>query len=68
MGNCIRVLREERNLTQWQLADKVGVSQSTVACWESGRMCPLRHRAETLAEVFNVPLAFLLAHRKRLFT
>lgn len=67
IGNAIRNLRIERELTQDQLGKKVGVSQSGVASWESGRTCPSVKRAQLLAVVFNVPLEFILGHRKRLF-
>lgn len=67
IGNAIKNLRKERGLTQEQLANKCGVTQSAVASWESGRTCPKTKKATTLAYVFNVPLEFILGHRKRMF-
>jgi transcriptional regulator with XRE-family HTH domain len=57
----------ERQLSQEQLGKKCGVTQSAVASWESGRTCPKTKKAQTLAIVFNVPLEFILGHRKKLF-
>lgn len=36
-GDRIRTLRKERDLTQLQLAEYVGVSQTAVAAWEKGK-------------------------------
>lgn len=36
-GIRIRTLRKERDLTQLQLAEYVGVSQTAVAAWETGK-------------------------------
>lgn len=67
IGNAIRQLRMERGLTQEQLGKKCGVTQSGVASWESGRICPSVKKAQLLAITFNVPLEFILGHRKTLF-
>ena len=36
----IKQLRKENRLTQVELADKLGVSVSTVAMWETGKRTP----------------------------
>ena len=36
----VKELRERLGLTQLAFAEKVGVSQSTVACWETGQRTP----------------------------
>lgn len=36
-GDRIRTLRKDRDLTQLQLAEYVGVSQTAVAAWETGK-------------------------------
>lgn len=35
-GTVIKELREKNNMTQLQLADKLGVSDKTVSKWETG--------------------------------
>ncbi len=67
IGNAIKQLRLKRELSQEQLGKKVGVTQSAVASWESGRTCPKVNAAKALADEFNVPLEYILGHRKRLF-
>lgn len=67
IGNAIKNLRLKHFMTQVQLAKKLGVTQSAVASWELGRTCPKTKRAQMLAVIFNVPLEFILGHRKSLF-
>lgn len=33
----LQKLRSEKNLSQEQLADKIGVSRQTISAWESGK-------------------------------
>lgn len=35
-GAVIKELREKNNITQLQLADKLGVSDKTISKWETG--------------------------------
>jgi transcriptional regulator with XRE-family HTH domain len=67
IANAIKTLRERRQWTQEQLATRINVTQSTVASYESGRICPSVKAAKLLAIEFNVPLEFILAHRRTLF-
>lgn len=55
IGRKIRVMREARGLTQKQLADAIGKSESAVAMYEAGKRRPKDDTAEALADVFNVP-------------
>ena len=40
IGMFFRTLREEKHLTQEQLAEIIGVSNRTVSRWENGRNIP----------------------------
>ena len=40
IGKRIATLRAARGITQWQLAERVGLSRSAVAQWESGYSSP----------------------------
>ena len=40
LNDNIKKFREEKNLTQQQLADKLYVSRQTVCRWEKGSRCP----------------------------
>jgi transcriptional regulator with XRE-family HTH domain len=50
----IKTLREKRGLTQYQLADQLFVSRSTVAKWEQGRGLPAKDTLKELADFFCV--------------
>jgi transcriptional regulator with XRE-family HTH domain len=50
----IRELRDEKGLTQVQLAHEAGVTPSTVYKWEAGRVVPDVIRLRTLARLFEV--------------
>lgn len=36
IGNFIEIKRREKNLTQEQLAERLGISNKTVSKWENG--------------------------------
>ena len=48
-GTMIRRLREERKMTQQQLADLINVSDKTISKWETGRGYPDISLIEPLA-------------------
>lgn len=48
--------RKRDNLSQRELADKIGVSPSTIGMYESGKRFPTHEIEEALADVFNVSL------------
>lgn len=48
--------RKIANLSQKALAEKVGVSESTVYNWEKGNTEPTVSQAKLIAEVCNRPL------------
>jgi len=52
----IRLLREEQGLSQFDLANKVGVTPSTVYNWERGKYEPRYSQMRALAFAFGVPM------------
>ncbi|MBP6989739.1 helix-turn-helix transcriptional regulator [Candidatus Shapirobacteria bacterium] len=54
MKNKIKIFRTMSNLTQEQLADKVGVSRQTVVAIESDRYLPSLGLAFKIAQLFKV--------------
>ena len=40
LGEKIQKLRQERNLTQKELADKLGITTGIIAVWESDETTP----------------------------
>ena len=54
LGKFISMRRNHMKLTQEELADKVGVSKSAVAKWETDGGLPDRDNLKKLSEVINV--------------
>ncbi len=53
MRNTLKVERAKMNLTQQQLADKVGVSRQTINSIEGERYVPSTVLALKISEIFN---------------
>ncbi len=60
LGRRIRLLREMAGLNQQQLANKVGISRSAVAFWETGRSGHVGKHLGALAEALGVDAEVLL--------
>lgn len=58
--NKIKYLRGKANMTQAQLAQKVGVSQKAVAKWEVGRSLPRADKLVCLANALDSSVDELL--------
>lgn len=61
LGSRIRALRQERKMTQQQIADLLGVDRGNVSRYEKGEQLPESARLPRLAEALGVTLAELLA-------
>ena len=60
-GAMIKRLREDRNITQQQLAECIGVSDKTVSKWETGRGYPDLTLIEPLATTLGVSVIELFS-------
>lgn len=60
LGKKIRAHRDELGLTQAELADKLGLTYSSVSQWESGRATPRTPILRQLAELFDTTVADLM--------
>jgi transcriptional regulator with XRE-family HTH domain len=58
--NRIKDLRKEFNLTQQELAAKIGVSRSTVAMWETSGSSPDVDFLNILSDYFCVSVDYLI--------
>ncbi len=57
LGNHIRKLRFENNeMSQQNLADKIGVTRMTIYSIEKGKYVPSTVLALKIARVFNIPV------------
>lgn len=58
--NIFRKLRTSSNLTQSAIAEKIGISRSTIGMYETGAREPDFETLEKIADYFNVDIDFLL--------
>ena len=60
--NRLKELRQERKLTQQELAKQIGVSKLTILNWEKGEHQIKSDKAQQLADFFEVPVGYLLGY------
>jgi len=60
MYSPIKKLRREKGLTQVQLAQELGVDQTSVSKWESGKANPTKEYEDKLVEFFGVSVEVLM--------
>lgn len=56
LGNKITELRKQLNLSQEELAEKVGVTRQTISKWELEETTPDINQAKKLSNIFNISL------------
>ena len=64
IGECIKSLRKENQLTQQQLADKLFISQDTISLWERNKSTPDAKAIVELCKIFDVSADYLLDIKK----
>lgn len=63
-GKKMQELRKKNNLSQEDLAEKVGVARQTISKWELGETSPDLKQANILSEVFGVSIDSLLNNKE----
>ena len=63
--NRLKELRENKHMSQQQLANKLGVAQGTVGNWESGIREPNFNTAKKIASYFGVTVSYLLGETEK---
>ena len=61
LGDTIRSKREERDMTQQELAEILHVTRQTVSRWESGSRCPDLILSKKIADIFDISLDELVS-------
>ena len=64
IGKFILQKRKEKNLTQEQLAEKLGVSNKTISKWENGKCMPDYSVIKNLCEELEITIAELMDGEK----
>lgn len=65
IGGFLARKRKERNLTQAELAERLGVSNKTISKWETGRCMPDYSVIEALCRELGITVAELLDDEDR---
>lgn len=64
IGKFIAELRKEKDLTQKELANKIGVTDRAVSKWENGRGMPDVSLLRKISEIFDITVNELLSGEK----
>lgn len=59
-GEFIRKLREERNISQYKLANEIFIDRSAIAKWENGKALPSPEMLVSLSKYFQVTIDELI--------
>ncbi len=60
-GSTVKLLREKRNMTQAELAEKIGVSSKTVSKWETAKGLPDISLLQPLAQALGISVIELMS-------
>jgi transcriptional regulator with XRE-family HTH domain len=60
IGNFVAKKRKEKNLTQEQLAEKLGISNKTVSKWETGKCMPDYSIIQLLCKELDITVSELI--------
>ncbi|WP_042277396.1 helix-turn-helix domain-containing protein [[Clostridium] dakarense] len=66
LGENLKKLRKEKNLSQEQLAKMLNVSRQAVSKWESGKTYPDIDNLILLRDIFNVTLDDLIINENKI--
>ena len=62
--NVFKKLRIKSGLTQQQMAEKLGLSRSTIGMYENGEREPSFETLEDIADLFNVDMNYLIGKKE----
>lgn len=54
IGENLKIIRKELNLTQKEFAEKIGYSYQLVGSWEHNRCFPTVHTLKKIHEIFGI--------------
>lgn len=60
IGERIKILRKEMGLSQAYIANRLGISKTTISNYETNYSVPSRQNLKNLADLFNVNIDYIL--------
>ena len=60
-GAFLKQLRKEKNMTQEQLGERIGVTNKTVSRWKTGNYMPPVECLELLSDIYQISINEILA-------
>ena len=60
IGQAIRTLRQKQNMTQGELATRVGMSVNAISLWELGKSNPPKESIKLICDAFHVPVSYFM--------
>lgn len=65
-NNTLRSLRQQAELSQQELGDRLGISKSAVSMYERGERTPDLELLERMADFFDVDLTYMVGTEKKI--
>lgn len=59
-GKTIKKYREDRKMTQQELADQVGVTQAAIGFYEKNKREPDAHNLKKISDALDIPLPLFI--------
>ncbi len=60
IGQAIRLLRQKQEMTQSELAERIGMTVNAVSSWELGKSFPPKESIKRICNAFQVPESYLM--------
>lgn len=65
IGQFLKKLRKEKNMTQEELGNRVGVTNKTISKWENGNYMPPVDVLMLLSDIYSVSINEILNGRRQ---
>lgn len=62
IGQAIKMLRQKQNMTQVDLAMRIGISVNAVSSWELGKSFPPKNSIRLVCNALGVPVSYLMLY------
>lgn len=59
IGQKLKLFREEAGLTQVEASEHLGVTNTTISNWETGRKLPSTQNLDRICHVYRIPTSYL---------